>query len=62
MVDIHVAELQILRDILMHKYGREFSAGVMENKDNCVSERVSSYATTEISPSSLPRVKRSPFG
>lgn len=25
---------------MMHKFGREFSLGVMENKDNCVSERV----------------------
>jgi vacuolar protein sorting-associated protein IST1 len=25
----------------MHKYGREFSAAVMENRDGCVSERVS---------------------
>ena len=33
-------ELHILRDILMHKYGREFSLAVMENKDGCVSERV----------------------
>jgi len=33
-------ELHILRDILMHKYGREFSVAVMENRDNCVSERV----------------------
>ncbi|KAF6754308.1 regulator of Vps4 activity in the MVB pathway-domain-containing protein [Ephemerocybe angulata] len=33
-------ELHIVRDILMHKYGREFSTGVMENKDGCVSERV----------------------
>jgi len=33
-------ELHILRDLLMHKYGREFSAGVMENPDGCVSERV----------------------
>jgi hypothetical protein len=24
----------------MHKYGRDFSAAVMENKDGCVSERV----------------------
>jgi|SRR5580693_6673750 vacuolar protein sorting-associated protein IST1 len=24
----------------MHKYGREFSAAVMENPDGCVSERV----------------------
>jgi hypothetical protein len=26
----------------MHKYGREFSLRVMENRDNCVSERVRS--------------------
>lgn len=25
----------------MHKFGREFAVAVMENKDNCVSERVS---------------------
>jgi len=24
----------------MHKYGREFSLGAMENRDNCVSDRV----------------------
>ena len=34
------AELHVLRDILMHKYGRDFSAAVMENKDGCVTERV----------------------
>lgn len=33
-------ELHVLRDILMHKYGREFSVGVMENRNNCVSDRV----------------------
>ena len=33
-------ELHVLRDILMHKYGRDFSAAVMENKDGCVSPRV----------------------
>ncbi|KAI0304632.1 regulator of Vps4 activity in the MVB pathway-domain-containing protein [Russula brevipes] len=33
-------ELHILRDLLMHKYGREFSVAVMENRDDCVSERV----------------------
>ncbi|KAG9096373.1 hypothetical protein FRC06_008741 [Ceratobasidium sp. 370] len=33
-------ELHVLREMLMSKYGREFSIGVMENKDNCVSERV----------------------
>jgi hypothetical protein len=34
------SELHILREILMHKYGREFSVAVMENRDNCVSDRV----------------------
>ncbi|KAG6901872.1 hypothetical protein C0995_007098 [Termitomyces sp. Mi166 len=33
-------ELHILRDILMHKYGRDFSIAVMENRGGCVSERV----------------------
>ncbi|KAJ7492215.1 regulator of Vps4 activity in the MVB pathway-domain-containing protein [Mycena latifolia] len=33
-------ELHVLRDILMHKYGREFSVAVMENRDGCVSDRV----------------------
>ncbi|KAH9486366.1 IST1-like protein [Psilocybe cubensis] len=35
-------ELHILRDILMHKYGREFAVGVMENRNGCVSNRVMS--------------------
>ncbi|KAL1740749.1 DUF292-domain-containing protein [Schizophyllum fasciatum] len=33
-------ELHVLRDLLMHKYGRDFSAGVMENRNNCVPERI----------------------
>ncbi|KAH7922842.1 DUF292-domain-containing protein [Leucogyrophana mollusca] len=35
-----VKEMHVLRDILMHKYGREFSAATMENRNQCVSERV----------------------
>ncbi|KAG6911374.1 hypothetical protein DXG01_001045 [Tephrocybe rancida] len=35
-----VKELHILRDILMHKYGRDFSLAVMENRDSCVSDRI----------------------
>ncbi|KAK0466319.1 DUF292-domain-containing protein [Desarmillaria tabescens] len=35
-----VKELHVLRDILMHKYGREFSIAVMENRDGRVSDRV----------------------
>jgi hypothetical protein len=34
-------ELHVLRDILMHKFGREFSVAVMENRDGCVTDRVS---------------------
>jgi len=33
-------ELNVLREMFMHKYGREFSLGAMENRDNCVSDRV----------------------
>ncbi|KAJ7116792.1 regulator of Vps4 activity in the MVB pathway-domain-containing protein [Mycena crocata] len=33
-------ELHVLRDILMHKFGREFSMAVMDNRDGCVSDRV----------------------
>ena len=36
------AELHVLRDILMHKFGREYSQAVIENRDHCVSERVRS--------------------
>jgi len=32
----------------MHKYGREFSAAVMENRDGCVSERVSNIRSSHI--------------
>ncbi|KAF7794348.1 hypothetical protein EIP86_005482 [Pleurotus ostreatoroseus] len=39
-------ELHILRDILMHKYGRDFAVAVMENKDGCVSERVTRKLVT----------------
>ncbi|KIJ54223.1 hypothetical protein M422DRAFT_25164 [Sphaerobolus stellatus SS14] len=33
-------ELHILREILMQKFGREFSIAVMENRDGCVNDRV----------------------
>ncbi|KAF8527594.1 DUF292-domain-containing protein [Hysterangium stoloniferum] len=35
-----IKELHILRELLMHKFGREFSIAVMENRDGCVNERV----------------------
>jgi len=46
-------ELHILRDILMHKYGREFSLAVMENRDGCVSNRVMSKLTNATPPPAL---------
>lgn len=46
-------ELHILRDLLMHKYGREFSAAVMENRDGCVSERVMKKLTNNMPSASL---------
>jgi len=46
-------ELHILRDLLMHKYGREFSAAVMENRDGCVSERVVRKLTVDMPSAEL---------
>lgn len=44
-------ELHVLREILMHKYGREFSIAVMENRDGRVSDRVINKLT--VAPPSL---------
>jgi len=41
-----VKELHILREMLTHKYGRDFSIAVMENRDNCVNDRVMSKLVT----------------
>lgn len=38
-----VTELILLREILMHKFGREFSLAVMANRDGCVTERVRTF-------------------
>jgi len=38
-------ELNVLRELLMHKFGREFSVSVMENRGGCVGERVMSKLT-----------------
>jgi len=35
-----VKELHVLRELLVQKYGREFSTAVMENRGGCVSDRV----------------------
>ena len=45
--DYH-AELHTLRDMLMHKFGREFSLAVMENKDGCVSPRASKRQSVRV--------------
>ncbi|KAH7915726.1 DUF292-domain-containing protein [Hygrophoropsis aurantiaca] len=42
-----VKEMHVLRDILMHKYGRDFSVATMENRGNCVSERVTKKLVIE---------------
>ncbi|EMD42324.1 hypothetical protein CERSUDRAFT_110842 [Gelatoporia subvermispora B] len=46
-------ELHVLRDMLMHKYGREFSIAVMENRDDCVNERVLKKLNADMPPASL---------
>jgi len=46
-------ELHILRDLLMHKYGREFSLAVMENRDGCVSKRILSKLSVDTPPPAL---------
>ncbi|CAL1694315.1 unnamed protein product [Somion occarium] len=46
-------ELHVLRDLLMHKFGREFSAAVMENRDGCVSERITRKLTVLMPSSEL---------
>ena len=46
-------ELHVLRDILMHKYGREFSITVMENVDGCVNERVRRFDCAGLEPTRL---------
>ncbi|KAI0962331.1 hypothetical protein AcV7_001199 [Taiwanofungus camphoratus] len=46
-------ELYVLRDMLMHKYGREFSVAVMENRDDCVSERITRKLVITTPPDSL---------
>ncbi|KAN0100225.1 Regulator of Vps4 activity in the MVB pathway domain containing protein [Tylopilus felleus] len=35
-----VKELHVLRELLLQKFGREFTAAVMENRGACVSDRV----------------------
>ncbi len=34
------SELHLLREMVMHKFGREFSLAVMENRNECVPARV----------------------
>ncbi|EIN14381.1 DUF292-domain-containing protein [Punctularia strigosozonata HHB-11173 SS5] len=46
-------ELHVLRDLLMHKFGREYSSAVMENRDNCVSDRIARKLRVEPPSSEL---------
>ncbi|KAG8810138.1 hypothetical protein FRC17_003076 [Serendipita sp. 399] len=48
-----IKELHILREMLMHKFGREFSIAVMENKDDCVTPRVMRKLVVDTPPSVL---------
>lgn len=42
-----IKELHILREMLMQKFGREFAIAVMENRDSCVSERITRKMTID---------------
>ncbi|KAG8853128.1 hypothetical protein FRB96_008379 [Tulasnella sp. 330] len=48
-----VKELHVLREMLTHKYGRDFTVGVMENQDNCVNDRVMKKLDIRTPPDSL---------
>ncbi|KAI9570161.1 regulator of Vps4 activity in the MVB pathway-domain-containing protein [Boletus coccyginus] len=48
-----VKELHVLRELLLQKYGREFSAAVMENRGDCVSDRVVKKLSVETPSSQL---------
>ncbi|EJU02823.1 DUF292-domain-containing protein, partial [Dacryopinax primogenitus] len=48
-----VKELHVLRELLTHKYGREYSLGVMENRDLCVPARVTSKLGLGMPPREL---------
>lgn len=44
---IELREMHALREMLMNRYGRDFSLAAMENKDNCVGDRVMSRLKIE---------------
>jgi len=48
-----VKELHVLRELLTHKYGREYTIGVMENRDGCVPPRIMSKLGTGMPPREL---------
>jgi len=48
-----VKELHVLREMLTHKYGREFTVAVMENQDSCVNARVIKKLDIRTPPDSL---------
>ncbi|KAH0837929.1 DUF292-domain-containing protein [Lanmaoa asiatica] len=48
-----VKELHVLRELLMQKYGREFSTAVTENRGDCVSDRVAKKLLVEMPSAQL---------
>ncbi|KAF8311800.1 regulator of Vps4 activity in the MVB pathway-domain-containing protein [Cantharellus anzutake] len=48
-----IKELHFVRESLMTRFGRDWSVNVMENKDSCVSTRITGKLKTETPPSSL---------
>ena len=54
------SELQLLREMLMHKFGREFSVAVMENRDECVPARVRGDLVRKVAENTDAWRKRSP--
>lgn len=48
-----IKELHFVRESLMNRFGREWAVNVMENRDSCVSSRVTEKLTAETPPASL---------
>ncbi|KAG8219410.1 DUF292-domain-containing protein [Butyriboletus roseoflavus] len=48
-----VKELHVVRELLVQKYSREFSTAVLENRGDCVSDRVAKKLLVETPPAQL---------
>jgi len=44
---IELREMHALREMLMNRYGRDFALAAMDNKENCVGDRVASRLKIE---------------